>query len=121
MRRVISLIAVLSVVLPACGAGTAEPDPEAVARGAIVYEGTCQLCHGPNGQGVEGLGKPWVNSDFIDGLDDEEMLEFLIEGRPADHPDNTTGIAMTPRGGNSLLTDDDLRDVIAYMRSLNLG
>lgn len=119
MRRTAGILASLSLALAACGGGDAL-DPEAVERGAFVYEGTCQICHGPNGIGVEGLGKPWVNSDFIDGLDDEEMLQFLIEGRPADHPDNTTGIAMTARGGNSLLTDDDLRDVIAYMRSLNL-
>jgi mono/diheme cytochrome c family protein len=119
MRRVAVTLMSLALMLAACG-GDEGLDPEAVERGAFVYEGTCQICHGPDGIGVEGLGKPWVNSDFIDGLDDDEMLAFLIEGRAADHPENTTGIAMMPRGGNSLLTDDDLRDVIAYMRSLNL-
>jgi mono/diheme cytochrome c family protein len=120
MRRTIWPATALVLLLAACGGAETELDPAAVERGAFVYEGTCQICHGPNGQGVEGLGKPWVNSEFIDGLNDDEMLQFLIEGRAADHPDNTTGIAMMPRGGNSLLTDDDLRDVIAYMRSLNL-
>ena len=70
---------------------------------------------------MEGLGKPWVDSAFIDGLNDDEMLQFLIEGRTSDHPENTTGIAMMPRGGNMNLTDADLLDVIVYMRSLNLG
>lgn len=98
---------------PATGSGDA-------AAGTVVYDQTCVACHGPGGVGVEGLGKPWVDSEFINSRTDSEMLVFLIEGRASDHPENTTGIAMMPRGGNPNLTDDDLLDLIAYMRTLNL-
>lgn len=126
-KTVIVFVAALALAAAACGGGggaettttpgSAAGDP---VRGLELYRGTCIVCHGEGGIGIEGLGKPWVGSDFIDSLTDAEMLAFLIEGRPADHPDNTTGIAMLPRGGNSSLTDDDLMDLIAYMRTLSL-
>lgn len=131
MKRVFLLFAVLALALTACGGGsenadTTEPDTTEVTagdseRGIEIYAGTCMVCHGQAGEGVEGLGKPWVGSEFINSRTDAEMLEFLIEGRPSDHPDNTTGVAMLPRGGNPNLTDEDLLDLIAYMRTLNPG
>lgn len=133
MRRGLVLLIALVMALSACGGGgedtgsddtgstdstLAAGDP---ARGQELYGGTCMVCHGQAGEGVEGLGKPWVGSDFINARTDAEMLAFLIEGRPSDHPENTTGIAMMPRGGNPNLTDADLMDLIAYMRTLNPG
>lgn len=134
MRRLILGLLALTLVAAACGGGDDAADTTAAttttaatvpsrgdaANGAELYTGSCQACHGPEGAGVEGLGKPWVGSDFINARTDDEMFAFLLEGRPADHPENTTGIAMNPRGGNPNLTDDDLYDLIAYMRTLNL-
>jgi mono/diheme cytochrome c family protein len=129
MRNLLKLLIVLALVATACGGSdtaatpsTATPSTSSgsVAAGIEFYAGTCIACHGPNGEGIEGLGKPWVGSDFINSRTDAEMLAFLIEGRASDHPENTTGIAMMPRGGNPSLTDDDLLDLIAYMRTLNL-
>lgn len=88
-------------------------------NGEALYNAGCIACHGPNGEGIEGLGKPWAGSEFINGSSDEELLAFLQVGRPVDDPANTTGIAMLPRGGNPALTDADLMDLIAYMRVLN--
>lgn len=130
MRRVtIVLAVVLALVAGACGGGDGSDDTTTTAAGALsgdptrgfeLYQGTCMACHGPEGAGIEGLGKPWVGSTFINSRTDAEMLAFLYEGRPADHPENTTGIAMAPKGGNPALTDEDLLDLIAYMRTLNL-
>ena len=134
MRRLFTLVAVLVIVTAACGESTGSDETTAPttaettapqssgdpANGEVLYNGTCVACHGPNGEGIEGLGKPWVGSNFINSLTDQEMFDFLLEGRPSDHPENTTGIAMLPRGGNPNLTDDDLFDLIAYMRTLNL-
>ena len=132
MRKgLIAVFAVMALVLVACsessGGTTTTAGTETTtgsgfgdaARGEELYNGSCIACHGPEGVGVEGLGKPWVGSEFINNSTDEELVEFLKVGRPADHPDNTTGIAMMPRGGNPSLTDEDLRDLVAYMRSLN--
>jgi mono/diheme cytochrome c family protein len=129
MRRgMIGLLAVLALVFAACSESTGSPTTTAAtvpagagdaAHGEALYNGSCIACHGPNGQGIEGLGKPWVGSDFINTSTDEDLVEFLIVGRPSDDPLNSTGIAMLPRGGNSGLTDADLQDLVAYMRSLN--
>jgi len=126
MKKLSLLLVVLALIFVACGGSDAEAPPSTttssgdVAAGIEIYAGTCIACHGPNGEGIAGLGKPWVGSQFINSRTDAEMLAFLIEGRPSDHPENTTGIAMMPRGGNPSLTDDDLLDLIAYMRTLNL-
>jgi disulfide bond formation protein DsbB len=125
MRKIIVLTAALALAVVACGGGDGAEDTTTVAgggdplHGLELYRGTCIVCHGEGGVGIEGLGKPWVGSDFINSRTDTEMLAFLQVGRPADHPDNTTGVAMLPRGGNPNLTDSDLLDLIAYMRTLN--
>lgn len=51
--------------------------------------------------------------------DDGAVLQFLLEGRLADHPDNTTGVAMPPKGGNPSLDDQALLDIVAFLRTLN--
>lgn len=88
------------------------------ARGEEIFNSTCIACHGVGGVGVEGLGKPLTTSTFAAGLTDDELLAFLIVGRLDTDPLNTTGMAMPARGGNPSLTDDDLRAVVAYLRTL---
>jgi mono/diheme cytochrome c family protein len=90
----------------------------AIARGESVFNGTCIACHGVGGIGVEGLGKPLTTSTFVAGLSDDDLLAFLVVGRADTDPLNTTGMVMPARGGNIALTDADLRDVIAYLRTL---
>lgn len=131
MRKgLIGLIAVLTLVGAACSESTgttttvADTSPAAAGggdavHGEAIYNGSCIVCHGPGAVGVEGLGKPWVGSEFINSSTDEQLVAFLQVGRPADDPANTTGIAMMPRGGNPSLTDADLLDLVAYMRVLN--
>jgi len=138
MRKLAGLLAVLALVFAACSESTGSTtvattadtqassddagseagfgDPE---NGAVLYQGSCQACHGPEGTGIEGLGKPWVGSEFINDTSDGDLVEFLKVGRPSDDPLNTTGIAMLPYGGNPSLTEDDLKDLVAYMRTLN--
>jgi mono/diheme cytochrome c family protein len=90
-------------------------DPEA---GKEQYEMLCIACHGPGGEGVEGLGKPFTTSEFLRERSDEEMVEFVKVGRPSGDPLNTTGVDMPPRGGNPALTDEQILDIIAYVRTL---
>ncbi|MEZ4669319.1 MAG: cytochrome c [Anaerolineae bacterium] len=95
-------------------------DEAAVKTGRTTFMTVCAACHGPKALGVNGLGKPLVGSQFFNSRTDEEMLEFLHTGRPVNDPLNTTGVAMPARGGRVTLTDDDLLNVIQYIRSLNL-
>jgi mono/diheme cytochrome c family protein len=90
-----------------------------VQAGQQLFVSSCSSCHGPEGRGVPGLGNDLTTSDFVAGLSDSELVAFINEGRPPDHPDNTTGIAMPPKGGNPSLSDEDLADIVAYIRSIH--
>lgn len=123
---------VMVLALAACGGGgggggeevaeapPAEPtsvgDPDA---GKTQFDMVCIACHGPGGVGVEGLGKPFTTSEFLLTVDDQELLTFIKTGRPISDPANTTGVDMPPKGGNPALTDEQLLDIIAYIRTLH--
>lgn len=98
--------------LVAAAPGGVVPLQEAV-HGRELFGSVCMACHGPQGKGVEGMGKNLVESDFVAGLSDDALRQFLVTGRPSAIP-----MAMPPRGGRPDLTDDDLRDVVAYVRGL---
>ncbi len=132
-RLLIAITALLFslLALAACGGTpepTAEPTPEPTeeptpagdaAHGTELFAGTCASCHGMDATGIAGLGKNLITSEWLRQQSDAELLTFLQTGRPASHELNTTGIDMPPRGGNPALTDQDLMDIIAYLRSIN--
>ncbi len=89
-----------------------------IASGDTLYHTTCVACHGPAGAGVKGNGKALANNEFIRSLDDDGLLAFIKQGRSPTDPKNTTGIQMPPKGGNPAMSDDDILDVIAYLRTL---
>lgn len=105
---------------------TATPLPSATVvavegnleRGKKYFEETCAGCHGFKGEGVTALGLPLVTSPLVMYAPDTELLAFLRVGRPADHPDNVTGISMPPSGGRPDWTDAEFLDIIAYLRWL---
>ena len=76
-------------------------------------------CHGPTAAGIAGLGKPLANSAFVAETSSGDLIVVVTKGRAVDDPLNTTGILMPPKGGNPALTDDDVADVVAYIKSLN--
>ena len=94
-------------------------DPAAVKAGKTTFMMVCAACHNPKATGIKGLGKPLIGSAFFNGHTDAELLKFLQTGRPVTDPLNTTGVIMPARGGRPTLTDTDLANVIAYIRSLN--
>jgi mono/diheme cytochrome c family protein len=93
-------------------------DPALVERGQSLFT-MCSACHGMDARGITGLGKDLVASEFVHGLTDEELLQFILTGRPIWDAMNTTGIDMPPKGGNPALTNDDILAIIAYLRSLS--
>jgi disulfide bond formation protein DsbB len=88
------------------------------AAGQTKFVATCAACHGPEGQGIAGLGKDMTASEFIAGHTDQELVEFIKAGRDPSDPLNTTGVGMPAKGGNPALTDEDLFDIVAFIRSL---
>jgi disulfide bond formation protein DsbB len=108
-------------------ATTPEPGPEASPEtplavespdGAALYKLTCPACHGQDAKGMQGLGKDMTTSEFIKQRSDQEMVEFIKQGRAADDPLNTTGIAMPPKGLNPALSDEDILAIVKFIRSL---
>ena len=130
------LIATVAILLVACGGGgddtaadtgsagetAAEEAPSVVAGDPVAgeekFNEVCIACHGAGGIGIDGLGKDMTSSDFIAGLNDEELLAFVRIGRPISDSLNTTGVDMPPKGGNPALSDDQILDIIGYIRTL---
>ena len=88
-----------------------------LSAGELVYQNTCMVCHGPEGEGVVGLGKPVRNSAYVQESDDAELFSNIAEGRMPDDPLNTTGMVMPARGAQNI-SDDQVKDVILYLRSM---
>lgn len=87
-----------------------------VRSGQSAYLGTCAACHGTNARGITGLGKTLLGSPFVRDKDDVELTTFVIQGRTIWDAANTTGVAMPARGGNPGLSDQDIRNIVAYIR-----
>lgn len=96
-------------------------DGQAVAAGGPGYElfiASCSACHGRNGEGMEGLGKPLKGSEFVASKSDSELVAFVKTGRPVWDELNTTGLDMPPKGGNPALTDEQIAEIVSYIRTL---
>ncbi len=92
---------------------------EAAGRGNVQYVASCSTCHGPEGNGVKGLGKSLVTSTYVKQRSNEELAAMIHEGREADDPLNSTGVVMPPKGGNAALTEADVLDIVAFLRTIN--
>lgn len=130
MRKV--LLSLLSGVLLLSGLGLAGartaarpslqpsvPKPAGnVARGERFFQATCAICHGPDGRGKPQLGMNLAEpSAWMKEQTDEMLVAFVKQGRA-----NSAAfkVPMLPRGGDPNLTDRDLVDIVAYMRTLQL-
>jgi mono/diheme cytochrome c family protein len=100
-------------------AGTpATPAAAAVADGQRWFSQTCVACHGPTGHGVPRMGPSLHNNRFIADSTDDQLTTLLREGRSPTDPKSVTKLPMPARGGNPNLTDDHLRQVVAYLREM---
>lgn len=127
-RLILPAIALAAAaMLTACGGGgqaapTAAPTQASlggdVENGKAKFATTCTSCHGPDAKGMTGLGKDLHNNAFIADLSDQQAVDFLKKGRTASDPLNTTKVDMPPKGGNPALSDQDLADIVAFLRTL---
>ncbi|HAJ38454.1 MAG TPA: hypothetical protein DCL15_22525 [Chloroflexi bacterium] len=142
-KRVVLFIWVIMALtlLAACGGGDEKKEeaapqqqeqptaaPQAAAPVAIVgdasnggkiFSTACVACHGPEGKGVQGLGKDLTTSEWVAQQSDEQLVEFIKKGRDASDPLNTTGVAMPPKGGNPAMSDQEIADIVAFVRSIH--
>ncbi len=110
-----------ALVMAACGPGAPAATPTPIgdaAAGQTKFAGTCTSCHGPEAKGMPGLGKDLTTSEFVASQADLDLVAFLLQGRPASDPANTVGVDMPPKGGNPALAEKDLKDIVAFLRTL---
>lgn len=117
----LAIVVSFAIVVAACGGGGSGGGSGRVsaAEGETVFKGTCATCHGLDAKGLPGSGKPLPSSKFVAELTDDQLIDFIKTGRPVTDPLNTTGLPMPPKAGNPTLSDNDLADVVAYLRTIN--
>ena len=97
---------------------TPSATPTSLEDGAALYALACINCHGAQGAGVEGLGTALADSPHVSGVSDDALAAVIRDGRAADAADNRTGIAMPASGGQADLTDEQIGDLVLYIKSL---
>lgn len=123
-------LAALALVAASCGYSDTSSDTTATtaasggedvggaANGQELFKTTCAACHGQNAEGIDGLGTDMHDNAFVQAQSNADLIVFLAVGRSTTDPDNTTGVDMPAKGGNSSLTDQDLSDIVDYLRTL---
>jgi mono/diheme cytochrome c family protein len=92
---------------------------EMVNQGKALFSGAglCHVCHGEDAKGMPGLGAnltddEWLHSDgSYDGI-----VQTVMNG--VDSSVSTSGTAMPPKGGSGI-TDEQVREVAAYVWTLS--
>ena len=97
------------VVVVALGCEPRDPTP--AGRGARIFQRTCAACHGADGRGTwrAGLAKPprdLTNVEFQAQMSNEQLRHSIRVGKGQ----------MPAFGG--LMPDDEIADVIAFVRTL---
>jgi disulfide bond formation protein DsbB len=125
-RTLIALTLTLTTLVGCSGQAAPPPAPASpptpvsaapASEGEKLYSETCVACHGSDGKGVDGLGKPLVGSPMLKETD-KALVAFINVGRAPGEKGNTTGMAMPPKGGNPALSDDNLAAIVTYIRTL---
>jgi cytochrome c oxidase subunit 3 len=86
-------------------------------HGVALWMASCRSCHGANGEGVPGQGTPLNPSVYVHDHTDTELADFINTGRTANASDSVTQIQMPPRGGNPMLDEQGVHDIVAYIRT----
>jgi mono/diheme cytochrome c family protein len=96
------------------------PLPGDPNRGATLYGQNCATCHGANLEG--GIGAVLNPIDKLPGvsnpLDPAFLIQIITNGRQPQTGDPKS-IAMPPKGGNPNLTDQNIKDLAAYIIQQN--
>jgi cytochrome c551 len=101
----------------ASGATTLPGDPN---KGATLYAQNCATCHGANLEG--GIGAVLNPIDKLPGisnpLDPASLINIITNGRTPQTGDPKQ-TPMPAKGGNTKLTDQDVRDLAAFIIQQN--
>lgn len=88
-----------------------------LTSGKTAFDNACAICHGFEGEGLPGLGPSLVDNLFVLESTQAEFVELLRNGRAANDPNNVSGREMPARGGYPGLSDADLKNIAAFVRT----
>jgi mono/diheme cytochrome c family protein len=105
-------------VLPITTRNLSEAAKKQIARGAVVYQSVCGLCHQPTGYGVPNVAPPLAESSWVTG-EPERLIRIALHGLYGEIEVNGQkwNLAMPGQGMNPLLDDAKLADVLSYIRN----
>ncbi len=95
----------------------AQPDSHGDPRlGKVWFQEICSTCHGVQGDGYRSgsTGTAIGNKNFLEVASDGFLRETIKYGRS-----NTRMLPFSGPGGIANLSDSEIEDIIAYMRTLN--
>ena len=106
MKKLVAGIAVAAML---CLVGSVARSQD-VANGEKVYKAKCASCHGPDGKGETAAGKATKARDLgsadVKKESDAEWTDIIVKGKNK------------MPSYDKKLTDAEVKDVVAYMRSL---
>ena len=118
------MIVAVALILPLLSVNQAQQQASASAqlydvqlrKGAAIFGQYCALCHGYQGQGING---PQLNNNpAVNSLTNDDITRIISGGIPAD-PTNPKALAMPAwlQAYGGALTEEDIADLVAFIRS----
>ncbi len=106
--------AVIARAAASMEAGTLTKD-EQIASGKALYQGTCSVCHGVEGKGMEGVFPPLEKADYL-MADKRRSIEIVLNGLagPVTVNGKEYNSVMPPM---SQLSDDGIANILTYVRN----
>jgi mono/diheme cytochrome c family protein len=102
-----------STATPAAAASGPAGESASEGDGQAIYAQTCIACHGADGKGaIPGVPDFTAKAGPL-SKSDAELVKNISEGFQSPG----SFMAMPAKGGNAALTEDDVRAVLAYLRS----
>lgn len=93
-------------------------DDELVKKGEKIFntntQGNCLACHAVNGKAIDGPGSMGPVLQSLSSWPDEALYDKIYD------PNTTNPISAMPAfGKNGWLSDDEIKAVIAYLKTIN--
>ena len=109
----IAALLLVSFLTPVTATAGDNDNAAAVKAGKKLYSQTCIACHGANGKGALPGVSNFTTADGPLAKSDAELIKSITDGLATPG----AALSMPAKGGIPSLTDDDVRALIAYLRS----
>jgi mono/diheme cytochrome c family protein len=103
MKTVLAIT--VGVALLAGSSLLSSPAKADTAAAEATYKAKCASCHGPDGKGKEALKTKDFSSPEVQNMSDADLSAIITNGKPPKMPPYKT------------LTPDQVKDMVAYIRS----